>query len=59
VARWFRSFISDWLTVMQISQVENLDSSRTSPKFWKDLLHNLPAWNEHTIGCFAQGADIL
>jgi hypothetical protein len=25
----------------------------------KDLLHNLPAWNEHMIGCSAQDADIL
>jgi len=44
---------------MRISQVENLFSSRNSPKFWKDLLHNLPAWHEQTIGCFAQDADVL
>ena len=53
VARWFPSFImrlahadsraKDAAMAMRISQIENLFSSRNSPKFWKDLLHNLPA----------------
>src|SRR5579871_1378873 len=34
-ARCFRSFISDWFTVMRISQVENCASSLNSVRFWK------------------------
>src|SRR5947209_7204020 len=34
VARCFRSFMSDWFTVMRKIQVENLESSRNAARFW-------------------------
>jgi len=58
VARCFRSFISAWSAVMRTARLRICFPLGIRPGSGRNLLHYLPAWNEHTIGRFAQDADI-